>query len=108
MIKYLIEVRRNSVIAYFEDELSNVHYRAIINGWDYAYQIIQARESFNKPCDDWFKRGGQYVHYHANSLDDSVKWLPVTPEFKSRANSKSDRARIEKWDYLKPLQNNGS
>lgn len=93
------------MIAYFEDDLSNVHYRAKINGDDYAYQIIPARESFNKPCDDWFKRGGQYVHYHANSLDDSVQWLPVTPEFKCQAMQKQNRLDLETWLILKKRKN---
>lgn len=104
MLKYLVEVRRNAVIVYFEDDLDNVHYRAKIDGCDYAYQIIPARMQFNYPCDDWFKRGGQHVHYHANNKGKHVQWLPVTNDFIHEAMNKSDRSEVEKWDYLKKLQ----
>lgn len=101
MMKFLIVVKRNSVICFTEDELSNVHYHAVVDGLSYAYQIIQARESFNKPVDDWFYRGGQYVHYHAKNHGHNVQWLKVTQELKSKANNKSIR-EVQKWQSNYP------
>ena len=99
ILKYLVEVKRNAVSVYFEHELVDVHYWAKIDGIDYAYQIIANSMSFNKPCDDWFKRGGMHVHYHANNQGHNVQWLKVTNEFIHRAMKRTSEAEIEQWSY---------
>lgn len=103
--KFLVEVKRHSVIVYHEDDLSNVHYRAQIDGWDYAYQIIPSRMSFSKPLGDWFKHGGQQVHYHAKNQGESIQWLPVTQDFMYRVMAKANRSEIEKAQLFRLRKN---
>jgi len=99
--KFLVEVRKNSVIVYSETDLANVHYRAKIDGFDYAYQIVRNTLSINKPCDDWFKRGGQQVRYHAQNQGNNIQWLEVTQAFKYRAMARQNSEEFYKWKILK-------
>ena len=99
--KFLVEVRKNSVIVYCENDLANVHYRAKIDGMDYAYHIIRNTMTFNKPCDDWFKRGGQHVRYHAQNQGKNIQWLPVSQEFKYRAMAQQNREGLFQWHVQK-------
>lgn len=95
--KFIVEVKKYAIIVYFEDDLSNVHYRAEIDGQEYAYQIIPSRISFSKPGEDWFLRGGNEVRYHVNNSGEKIRWLRVTQEFKCRAMAKQNRLELEKW-----------
>lgn len=94
--KFIVEVKRYAIIVYTEDDLSNVHYRAVVDGFEYAYQIIPSRMTFSKPDNDWFLRGGNEVRYHANNAGENIRWLTVTPEFKCRAMAKN-RLENESW-----------
>lgn len=105
IMKHLIDVRKNAVIAYLEDELMNVHYRAKVDGLNYAYHIVRNTHMSHLPCDDWFKRGGQYVRYHAGNQGDCIEWLPVTQDFIYWAMERQEKLELEQWLIMREQEN---
>lgn len=78
-------------------KLSTVHYRAVVDGENVAYQVLSGDSrdlAGGKINRNWFDRGAQHVMYHARNLGEHVQWLYVPKKKKPRKNKVSPKQKI--------------
>lgn len=93
MKMYLVDVKPKSIVVTLETKLSNVHYRAKIDGEIVLYQVIKSTGSFFKAPKDWFARGSQHVMYHARNLGEIVEWEDA-PKLDKKVKEVSKKQKV--------------